>query len=280
MRMSRGGFVFVVVALLLCAIWVDEQTLCIVGFPLSGTDENDASQGDDATNEVWNLGYVRVIHFWTFVRHMDSFHQNETTKTWVTDRSAGSVEVDAVVKCKVVEFPHITLSPLPMPVVLHWHLHSTNGGGSGFCIFWPPFEDWLTYNCHPYPISIPGKVRVHLPENFTGNSMNLTFRGRVWANLHSRPMGTFTLHIIVKNDTGNESNGNSNSNSEYNWYREKGVAYYAKPSYNIVATSFTDENDMTTVKLNIGNYLKNMGDNEIIYTYGTDTGDYRVDIDG
>jgi len=32
--------------------------------------------------------------------------------------------------------------------------------------------------------------------------------------------------------------------------------------------------------LNIDNYLKNMGDDEIIYTYGADTGDYRVDIDG
>ena len=38
------------------------------------------------------------------------------------------------------------------------------------------------------------------------------------------------------------------------------------------ATSIID-NGITTFKLN-------MGDNEIIYTYGADTGDYRVDIDG
>ena len=261
--------------------WVDEQTVCIVGFPLSGTDENDASQGDDATNEVWNLGHVRVDHYWTFVKRMYPFSQNEATKTWVTNRSAGGVEGPAVVKCKVVEFPYITPSPLPIPVFLQWYLHSTDGWGSSkLRIFWPPLEDWSSLNPKTYSKLIKGRVAASIPENFTGNSMNVTFRGRVWANLHSRPMGIFTLHIIVKNDTGNESNGNSNSDSEYNWYWEKGVAYYTKPSYNIVATSFTDGNGMTTVKLNIGNYLKNMGDNEIIYTYGADTGDYRVDIDG
>ena len=263
--------------------WVDEQTLCIIGFPLSGTDENGVSQGDDATNEVWNLGHVRVVHFWTYVKHMDPFHQNEGTKTWVANRSVGAVEGVAVVECDVVEFPRITPSPLPIPVILQWYLHSTNGNGGGSSklrIFYPPFEDWFTSNPHSYPIPISGNVGVYLPENFNGSSMNVTFRGRVWANLHSRPMGTFTLHIIVENDTGNESNSNSNSDSEYNWYWEKGVAYYAKPSYGIVATSFTDENGITTVKLNIDNYLKNMGDDEIIYTYGADTGDYRVDIDG
>ena len=258
--------------------WVDEQTLCIVGFPLSGTDENDASQGDDATNEVWNLGQVRVDHYWTFVKCIYPFSQNEATKTWVTNRSARGVGGVAVVESEVVEFPRVTPSPLPIPVILQWYLHSTDGFGSGLYIFWPPIKDWSSPNPKTYPKSIEGRVGVSIPQNFNGSSMNVTFRGRVWANLHTRSMGRFTLTIIVENDTGNESSSNSNSDSEYNWYWEKGVAYYAKPSYNIVATSFTDENGITTAKLNIANYLRNMGDDEIIYTYGADTGDYRVDV--
>ena len=263
--------------------WIDEQTVCIVGFPLSGTDEAVTQDGDDVTNGVWNLGHFRVVHFWTYVERMEHFHQSEVTKMWVAKKNASGVQGFAVVNCTVDEYPFAIPSPIPLPVILQWHLHVISGEGRGdsfLKIFYLPVEDW--FKCGPVSrsVNITGNIEALLPEDFNGSSVNVTFRGRVWANLHSRPMGTFTLHIIVKNDTGNESNGNSNSDSEYNWYWEKGVAYYAKPSYNIVATSFTDGNGMTTVKLNIGNYLRNMGDNEIIYTYGADTGDYRVDIDG
>ncbi|RLF51889.1 MAG: hypothetical protein DRN19_01990 [Thermoplasmata archaeon] len=260
--------------------WIDEQTVCIVGFPLSGTDENNASQGDSATNGVWDMGHITVVHFWVYVKRIEDFYQYETTKTWVAKKNTSGVQGPAIVNCTVEEYPFAIPSPIPLPVILQWHLHaiSGDGRGSGLMIYSPSLKDWWRYGpVHHHP-PIKGNVIGLLPEDFNGSSMNVTFRGRIWANLHSRPMGTFTLHILVENDTGNESNGNGNSDSGYNWYWEKGVAYYAKPSYNIVATSFTDGNDITTVKLNIGNYLKNMGDNEIIYTYGADTGDYRVDV--
>ncbi len=257
--------------------WIDEQTVCIVGFPLNGTGET-VSQSNDATNEVWNLGNVRVIHFWTYVKHMDPFHQNEATKTWVTKRSAGGVEGDAVVECTVEEYPHISPSPLPIPVILQWHLRSTQGGGSGLRIFWPPLKDWSRPGPIPYTRSIGGRVGAFLPENFTGDSMDVTFRGRVWANLHTRSMGRFTLTIIVENDTGNQSDSDGNTGPGYNWYWESAVAYCVKEPYSVTATSVIDENGITTVKIGIGDYLENMGDNEIIYTYGADSGDYRVDV--
>ena len=256
--------------------WVDEQTVCIVGFPLSGTDEA-VTRGDDATNEVWNLGNIKAIHLWIYVKRLEHFHQSEVTKTWVVKKNASGVQGFAVVNCTVDEYPLPYHTP-PLPVILQWHLHaiSGDGRGDGLKIFCPRLTDWFGLGPIPYHRDIRGKVEAFLSENFNGSGTNVTFTGRVWANLHSRQMGRFTLSVIVENDTDNDSGSTSNYDPEYSWYWEGAVAYCVKASCSITAIS-ADENGVTTVKLDIEDYLSNMGDNEIIYTYGADSGDYRVD---
>ncbi len=270
--------------------WTIEQT--VTSFVDLGYDVSNDDQGgnDNIERNTWYLEHLLIFsdlaNLWTendiplryrrAVKILDYGIEQPHMK-W--EASMEEKEEGKIVGPAKVNFTVIGGS-FPVPVFVTWQLTGDHGGGGSTWLWyrWRGKEVYKPWSgSDTLTVVVPSDIRKD--KNITSMD-DLKFDGNIMVNHRLIDNNRYTLDIKFVNESdNNESNNNNTTISCYYPTWESVVAYRVIAPSLIRVTSVADDNGVTTVKMNIGDFTRNSSD-IFIYTFGADSGNYRVNIHG
>ncbi|RLF42687.1 MAG: hypothetical protein DRN18_01960 [Thermoplasmata archaeon] len=273
--------------------WATEQTVAsFVDLGYNVSDNNDPSEDGQSGNvekKTWYLEYLLIFsdlfNLWSdrntplfqrrAVKILDWGVEQPYMKWVVSVKEKRTGKVEGPVK---VNFTVIA-GRCPAPVFVSWVLTGCHGAGSSVWLWYRLFgkeECRLWSGRDILTVTIPDRIA----QNDSITTMpDLRFNGTISVNNRVVDKNRYTLDLFFVNES--DGNGNNNTTS-YNCYYptwESIVAYRVIASSPVTVRTVIDDEGATVVRADINSFVKDSND-VFIYTYGADSGNYKIDICG